>query len=296
MTTRLKNYIKVKNNPTLAMVEYMEATHKEMKEKMEKEMKLMREEVLYEMERAIKDFSKNEMMKNVQLLKGDKGDDGHTPEMGIDYMTDADIKAFVETVLEEVKMPKDGEDGEDGEPGKDGTTPQKGIDYPSHEQIKTMVMKEIGDIEVQDGKTPVFGVDYFTKKDQERILATLKLQFPKIEITASDIVSKINSSSEQIDASRIKNLPRAMQKRGKVPLRGGGDIIYDADLSDQCNGSIRTFTMPVNRAIRGVFSTQAPMIYRPAVDWTRNTSGNLVLSNDVDAPATGQTLWVTYIV
>ena len=114
--------------------------------------------------------------------------------------------------------------------------------------------------------------------------------------TAEQILAKLNSlptddENYQIDASRIKNLP----KTSLFHVGGSGRMkVYYYDLTSQCNGSTKTFTVPLNFGILGVFSTQAPIIYRPQIDWTEGNR-TLTLTSQVDAPQTGQTLWVQYI-
>lgn len=98
-----------------------------------------------------------------------------------------------------------------------------------------------------------------------------------------------------LQSGQVK-LPESKQSKVmNYGISGGAKgRIHHYDLSSQCNGVLKTFSVPLNFGIVGVFSTQAPIIYRPLVDWT---AGNrtLTLTSAVDAPATGQTLWISYI-
>lgn len=59
-----------------------------------------------------------------------------------------------------------GEKGDQGEPGRDGKTPLRGIDYFTKEDIAYMVDFIMRNIPVpKDGKTPVKGIDYTDGKD-----------------------------------------------------------------------------------------------------------------------------------
>ena len=71
--------------------------------------------------------------------------------------------------------------------------------------------------------------------------------------------------------------------------------VYDYDLTDQCNGVTKVFTIPANIRVVGVFGTQEPKNYRPGVDWTGSGTTTLTLTDEVGAPQTGQTLWIQYV-
>src|SRR3990167_9438774 len=94
----------------------------------------------------------------------------------------------------------------------------------------------------------------------------------------------INQYSPKIDASHIKNLPYpVLFSTGK---RVRGRQVRD-DLSSQCDGSQKTFTLTKSSLTFTVqlFSTQFPIIYRPITDFTENANGTLTLTAEVGAPA-----------
>jgi len=105
--------------------------------------------------------------------------------------------------------------------------------------------------------------------------------------TGLQIISKVNnvpSTGAKIDASHIKNLPGLIstftRRRGRV------DIV---DLSDQVNGITKSFTLPTHEKAILFVSTQAPLFYRPEVDFT--ISGNTgTFTSEVGIIQDGQTL------
>ena len=71
--------------------------------------------------------------------------------------------------------------------------------------------------------------------------------------------------------------------------------IRTKDASAECDGSNKTFSAGgTHFGIMGVYSTQAPMIYRPIIDFTETRTG-ILLTDAVTAPATGQSLIIQYL-
>ena len=86
-------------------------------------------------------------------------------------------------------------------------------------------------------------------------------------------------------------------KGSKQKKHGGGsskNTLY-YDLTSQCNGVTKTFTVPVNTRILSVHGTQFPQNYRPDIDWTGSGTTTLTLTSEVGAPETGQTLFILYV-
>jgi hypothetical protein len=110
-------------------------------------------------------------------------------------------------------------------------------------------------------------------------------------LSGEDILNALDQLPDEarIDAKRIKNLPQPVYQGGGAPR----PRIYTYDLSSQCNGTTKTFNLPFNFGILGLYCTQAPIIYRPLIDYTA-TDRTLTLGSGVDAPQTGQTLVVQY--
>lgn len=146
----------------------------------------------------------------------------------------------------------------------------------------------------KDGHTPIKGKDYFD--------GTNGIDGNKIR--AGEVRDKLETlkGEDRLDKSAIKGLEEELKgiKKGvsgasTYGISGGakGRVHY-YDLTPQCNGVLKTFAVPLNFGIIGVFSTQAPINYRPMVDWTVGNR-QLLLTSQVDAPQSGQTLWIAYI-
>lgn len=74
----------------------------------------------------------------------------------------------------------------------------------------------------------------------------------------------------------------------------GGSTPKSADLSLQCNGSNLIFTIPTFTTILSLMGTDAPIIYRPTIDFTA-TGTTLTMATSVNAPSAGATLILTYV-
>jgi hypothetical protein len=105
--------------------------------------------------RIMADKALAEMILKLGTLQGVKGEDGKTPQAGVDYFTDDEVAEFVNYIQSQVKNGKDGKDGMDGKPGRPGETPVRLIDYWTPEdQVKIVkdVLKQIP--KVKDGVSP----------------------------------------------------------------------------------------------------------------------------------------------
>lgn len=80
------------------------------------------------------------------------------------------------------------------------------------------------------------------------------------------------------------------------PGDGGGTVVsttYSADISSQCNGTNKIFTIPANTGVLLLTCTDAPVVYKPNIDFT--VSGTiLTMTSQVNAPSLGSTLIVIY--
>lgn len=75
---------------------------------------------------------------------------------------------------------------------------------------------------------------------------------------------------------------------------GGRPRVFYYDLSSQCDGVTKTFAVPLNFGVLGLWSTQAPITYRPGIDFTEGNR-TITLTSQVGAPQQGQTLILQYI-
>lgn len=102
---------------------------------------------------------------------------------------------------------------------------------------------------------------------------------------------------ERLDASAIKNLERHYRDREKgvrrMPVSSWSWNRY-SDLSGQVNGNTRTFTVPVSQAgSETLWSTQAPIIFRPTLDFTVSAT-TLTIDSSIPAIQRGQSLVYFY--
>lgn len=214
--------------------------------------------------------------------KGDKGEDGKTPVKGRDYFTAAEIREFLRLA-----------------------TPRRGIDYFTEEDIDYFLGRA----------TPVKGRDYYEGRDGvdgKDGKPGKSIRGPKGEAGDPGPVGEPGDIPDhQIEGTKIRfekpsgewgswidlagARPQPMSRRGRRLGRGTGSPTQYYDLSSLCDGNTKAFSIPANSRILGVFSTQAPMTYRPTVDWTGSGTTTLTLTDAVTAPQTGQTLWILYV-
>ena len=279
------------SNPGLAMAQVAKRIMKDCQEEID-EMKTKHSEEMQAMGRKI-----DEMVASVKKSALDNFSD-LTIKTTFDILK-GNLDTITSEVAKKITIPKP----EDGKPGGDGKTPVCGVDYPSNTQVKQMVKECIAaDIPISLSQLER---EFKNKETQfslniNKIAEKLKTDFPKVEMTGEDIVTKINSLAttpdKQIDASHIKNLKKYTEKSdGKKRLgRGTSNPVNYYDLTPQCDGSNKTFTIPFNSKVLAVYSTQFPVVYRPLIDWT-STSLSLILTSEVNAPESQQTLFILYV-
>lgn len=250
-------------------------------------------------------------LKGAKEIKGDqgeKGEPGYTPVRGKDYFTKQDIE-----FLKKLSTPKKGKDyftkeeisqfiklvtpiigkdfftAADIEKIKKSVKPKKGVDYFSKEDIEI----------IKKAVTPRKGFDYFDGKPGEKGKDGSSLEL------SVDIVKKIVKMIEQLqgndrlDYRKLKNIPGVKmyeENERRLLVRGNvvsGSLTMSADLSSQCDGSTKIFTIPQNTRVIAVFGTQFPIVYSTS-DYTA-VGTTLTLGSSVGAPEAGQTLTVLYV-
>jgi len=166
--------------------------------------------------------------------------------------------------------------GDKGEPGDKGNPGDKG---------DTVIVEKV--IE----KTEVI-------KEQPIIREISKITNEIKEVAVTDkpevIAEKLNTLEEAIDQKVIKGLDKRLKNlKGGGKKGGSGTTVNYSDLTSQCNGVTKTFTIPYHTRSIALFGTSFPIVFRPVVDYT--ISGTvLTLTSEVVAPATGQTLVFIY--
>ena len=123
--------------------------------------------------------------------------------------------------------------------------------------------------------------------------------FPEIKpITTEEIINKINGVLEVKDIvglqEKIDELKRIRATGGGFSMGGLINTTRYADLSSQCNGSNKIFTVPRHRKIVILTGTDFPIIYRPTIDYT-TANLTLTITGACVAPSSGATLIFQYI-
>ena len=145
--------------------------------------------------------------------------------------------------------------------GNDGLT-------PSREELLALI-KPLIPKKTKDGEPGLPGLDGLPPSD-EKLKSLIEPLIPKVE----DIAAKV--------PQRVQTPAKSYQ-------------IHKADVSAQCDGSNKTFTVGGSHfGVIGVFSTQFPQIYRPIIDFVESRTG-ILLTAEVGAPQTGQTLIIQYL-
>jgi hypothetical protein len=221
-----------------------------------------------------------------------KAQDGRTPERGVDFWTSADKREIIRAVMDAVRLPKDGLDGRDG---SDGATPEAGVDYLSESQVLELIEEAVSRASARLGPG-----ESLTEEDVTAI-ASRTAATVAFSDHAAEIARALESlrGADRLDYDALKNRPGVKaydDREGRGGMirggRGGTDPLY-YDLTDLCDGVTKTFAIPANRRVLGVWGTQFPNAYRPAADWTSTTT-SLTLTSQVSAPEQGQTLYILY--
>lgn len=120
--------------------------------------------------------------------------------------------------------------------------------------------------------------------------------------TPTQVRDKLESlkGNERIDKSAIKGfdeIEKSVKEIGsrRIQTPAKAYRVRTADCSSQCDGSNKTFYVGgTHFGIIGVFGTQAPITYRPTIDYTETATG-FTLTSVVEAPQTGQTLIAQFL-
>lgn len=155
------------------------------------------------------------------------------------------IQAVARMIVHKMPIPKD---------GKDGKTPVFGEDFFTPREQKEFAQKI----------RPKRGTDYFTEDDIQEVAAILREMIKPVagidypmpkdgkdaeQLGGEDIVKEINKLSiepdKQIDAKHIKNLPRSTRE-GTELFRGGLKLQWNTKLDGTVNGTNKVFTVPAD--------------------------------------------------
>jgi hypothetical protein len=99
---------------------------------------------------------------------------------------------------------------------------------------------------------------------------------------------------DRLDKSAIKGLEELLNKKTVVMGGGGRNRVFLYDATSQTNGDLKTFSIPLNFGVIGVWSSSFPNALRPIVDYTEGNK-TITLTSQLSAPKRGTTLIIQYI-
>lgn len=220
------------------------------------------------------------LFKNIDRLKGekgDKGDDGYTPKVGKDYFTQDDAEVLLDELLKRTKGIIKGTKGDRGDMGPAGRTPIKGVDYFTDDEVSKIIKKitslarPVKNIDYFDGARGIPGIDGKNGKDGK-------------SVSLDDILKELKKS-RKLGIEDLYNFPRG-GPMSDLRYHGGGNVLQDPlDISSQLNGVKKSFTITgalSTSKIVGVYGSSAPFIFRPLIDYTWS-SPTLTFTASVDA-------------
>lgn len=187
--------------------------------------------------------------------------------------------------------------------GDDGHTPTReellALITPLIPPIPTVVQGEKGD----EGKTPVFGKDYFTKTHTLELIEKVLERIPLPEtLTGNELIETINKGEKKIDRERIEGLDDFVKKSAQgLPVLGGvsgRDIFTDIDISADLDGTKKTFDIQATYNIISVHLSSFPYAIRKTIDFTY-TMTSITFTGEIDAPtalAKGTTCIITAVI
>jgi hypothetical protein len=220
---------------------------------MREEVGKYKQEMMQEMRRMMEEMLGQE---GLNTLKGDRG---HTPIRGVDYLTEEEMNAL----RAELKA-KDSINGRDADE-----------EFVINEVLRKMPKHDLSGI--------------------VRELKDLKKNAAK-EIDPKVMAQMLNSlhGNDRLDYRSLKNTPTIPDGKTHTVHRGGqGLAVFAQDISSQCDGSTRTFTVPVHTRALWLTTSSFPSTYRLTTDFT--TSGTvLTIDSSLQAPASGETLIFGY--
>lgn len=122
-----------------------------------------------------------------------------------------------------------------------------------------------------------------------------------VEETPEELRSKLEklTGDDRLDISAIKGIENMTKDiaevKGRVQTPAKAFRIYVKDCTSQCDGNNKAFTVGGSHfGIVGVYGTEFPINFRPVIDYTETRTG-ILLTDQVSAPAAGQTLVIQFL-
>lgn len=167
-------------------------------------------------------------LESIKGEPGKPGEDGKTPEKGVDYFTESEVDEIVSRIRDLIPTPEDGK------------TPEKGVDYMTAEEIDALIREVVSRIpkpkDGDPGKDAVLNYEEIATK----LLPLLPKPKEVKQITPDaplDIVKKLRSlkEGERLSIDDLKDVPdfAAMFNRAKnqpvqdpgIAIEGSGEEI-----------------------------------------------------------------------
>lgn len=185
---------------------------------------------------------------------------------------------------------------------KNGNTP-----IVDHKKIARMAAKFIEVPKVEHGKDadPATVAQLLAEKFENGEIKVSHKNIEGLDDKFAEVRSKVATEVEQYGKNTWKRGGGDIVVAGTgvtITTNGSGQKIINvsgggtpkiADLSAQCDGSNKIFTIPEFTTILVLNGTDAPIIYRNSIDFTA-TGTTLTLGAGVNAPSQGATLLLTY--
>ena len=170
-------------------------------------------------------------------------------------------------------------------------------EYEKKEQEMDYKMSEIRDGKDADDQA-IF--DKVFNEVQKPILDSVEKDLPKLATAIRDALELL-VGDERLDISAIKGLEELKKtSEQKTAIMVGGkarNSVHIYDLSSQLNGVLKTFTLPSNFGVIGVWCSAFPNAFRPTIDYTEGNR-TITFTSEINAATTlaaGQTVVIQYI-
>lgn len=283
----------VEPNMTAMLNEMRAILEREMKEKLDSMMEEVKKRNALDPE-FLEDLVRNVAADVLSEVKGDKGDPGEagfTPRVGVDFMTDSDVEDIIKTIMSLIRLPED------------GVTPEAGVDFPTKKQVEDIIEAKFNRVVLpSDGHTPKKGVDFMTEQDikqmtdivHERVLTSLSPKELKLHLTKIGLEhTAITDWREAVLAVINQNVGLI---RSKVNKSGGGagggssNTIVETPTGD-VDGVNTTYTLTSSVKPNTLQVYWNGQHQRPGAANEYTLSGKVITFND--APSAGS-IFVVY--
>jgi len=259
-----------------------------------------------EVGRAI-DQMRSDITNSLGNIERIRGKDGHTP-------TNKELVALIKPLIPEPI---------EGQPGADGQDAVVDYEFVIREVLKDIELPEVDREEVlndlieqlpQIGEAIRDSLELLPKGERLYVDAIESKKGRGLDEIIQDLYNRIANKAQRVggtvrmwvteedgnpdvQTNRIKfpNGTVTQNADGTVSVDNAGITVATSDLSSQCDGATKVFTVPTHTGYIGLLGTDFPIVYRPVIDF--DTSGTtLTLTSEVPSPSSGATLIFQYYV